>query len=107
MAFDRKGKVLDDYTYEIAKTAVSEGRDELVVLFNGIIYDIGVSTNGILKEYRKKNPDKYLDDDPFDPLWCCCTENEILLIAPRETIMDEIVIDGQQLEEIWPKITLL
>ncbi len=110
MALDKNGKVLNDYTYEIAKMAVSEGRDELVFLYNGVEYYICVSNDALIKKFCGANTDaSYHDfDDSFNPYWCCCTENdEVILIASKETIMDKVHINGQSLEEIWSKIVLL
>ena len=97
MAFDKNGKQLDDYTYEIAKTAVSEGRDELIILYDEVEYYISVCPS----------PPKEFDN-PFDPYWWCCTnKGDIITIATRETIMDKIRICGQKLDEIWSQLILL
>ena len=108
MALDRNGKVINNYTYEIAKMAVSEGRDELVFAYQGLEYYICVVNIAILKKFYGKKSIYQEFDNPFEPYWCCGIENgDVLTIASRENIMDEIRINGKSLEDIWSQIILL
>ena len=108
MALDRNGKVINNYTYKIAKMAVSEGRDELVFAYHGLEYYICVANIAILKKFYGKKSIYQEFDNPFEPYWCCYTENgDVLTIASKENIMDEIRINGKSLEDIWSQIIML
>lgn len=109
MAYDRYGKEIYDYTYDVAQRAISEGRDEIVFLFEDTEYCIGVSNQYIVKDYLKQHPDIILEEEnPFSPNWYCCSQNgDVLIIAPKEKILDSILIKEHHLKDIWSKIILL
>lgn len=114
MAFDRNGNELFEYTFAVARKAVIDGRDEFGFLYNDNEYYISVSNKYMLKDYYKqKDAKRYTKDNKInlnreEPDWCCFDIiGKILLIAPRTVVMDNIIIDGHYLKDIWSQITII
>ena len=104
MAFDRNMNRLNDYTFDIARRCVAEGRDEFDFLYKNKEYSIGICSDGIFRKWTnaiKKMP----KSNP--PWYCyCVTDANLLIVADKSEIMDKIVIDGITLKQLWDDIVI-
>lgn len=104
MAFDRNMNQLNDYTFDIARQCVAEGRDEFVFLYKNKEYSLGVCSDEIFHKWTKDSK-KMSKSNP--PWFCyCVTDACLLVVADKEEIMDKIVIDGHMIKNLWDDIVI-
>lgn len=104
MAYDKNMNELKDYTFEIARKCVVEGRDEFMFFYKGQIFSIGICNDKIMRLWDK---DKKINKS--NPEWFCYndTKDELVIVSEKETLLDSVRIELNSLKNIWDQIIIL
>ncbi|XMB72825.1 hypothetical protein RJI07_02680 [Mycoplasmatota bacterium WC30] len=90
---------MTEYTFIDFKKDIIISCLESVFEYNGKEYDLSI----VPGRYRLFNKRKYSPD------WRLFNNTDKIEVirCKRETILDEIIIEGKKLEDIWSKITII
>lgn len=104
MAYDKNMNELKDYTFEIAKKCVEEGRDEFMFRYKEHIYSVGICNEAIMQMWNKL---RIINKN--NPEWFCYNDDQkkLLIVSTKENIMDCIEIEGKSLKNIWNQIVII